>query len=186
MACRTDNCGYPLETLRSGDTHFLFTNMESFIETCFQSELLLTDKIMLITPKDHPWARRDFIEVEELLEEKYILPAANTTTHNKVNEALAEKNLSLSQLNTFLTFDNPEAIALSVKKGLGLSFSSATIAATISGSVAVPIKGIDITQGLYIIRDKTQLTTSARDAFWDFIASASNEIQGSINLNIRA
>jgi len=176
ISCRTDGCGYPLESLRNGDIHFLFTNLESMIEPCYQTQLLLTDEIMLITPKNHPWAKREYIEVEELLEEKFILPAGNTTTYLKVNEALAVKNLSLLQLDSFLTLDNAEAIVLSVNKGLGLSFSSTTISSTISETVPVPIKDIKIKQGLYIVRDKTQLTTAARDSFWDFIITASAAI----------
>ena len=184
ISCRTDGCGYPLETLRNGDMHFLFTNQESIIEPCFQSQLLLTDEIMLIAPKGHPWAKRDFIEVEELLEEKYILPAAYTTTHMKVNKALAAKNLSLLQLDSFLTLDNAEAIALSVNKGLGLSFSSTTIASAISETVPVPIKDIKIKQGLYIVRDKTQLTTAARDAFWEFLTTASSAIEEKAKIDL--
>jgi len=177
IACQTDACGFPLETLRTGDIHFLFTNLGNVVEPCFQSQHLLTDEIMLITPKDHPWAKRKFIEAEELLEEQYILPAGNTTTYLKVNEALAAKNLSLLQLDSFMTLDNAEAIALSVNKGLGLSFSSTTISSTISETVPVPIKDIEIKQGLYIVRDKTQLTTAARDAFWDFITTASTAMK---------
>jgi len=184
ISCRTDGCGYPLETLRNGDMHFLFTNQESIIEPCFQSQLLLTDEIMLIAPKSHPWAKRDFIEVEELLEEKYILPAVYTTTHMKVNKALAAKNLSLLQLDSFLTLDNAEAIALSVNKGLGLSFSSTTIASAISETVSVPIKDIKIKQGLYIVRDKTQLTTAARDAFWEFLTTASSAIEEKAKMDL--
>lgn len=186
IACQTDLCGYPLESLRNGDMHFLFSNLDSLIEPCFQSQLLLTDEIMLITPENHPWAKREFIEVEELLEEKYILPSGNTTTYIKVNQALAAKNLSLLQLDSFLTLDNAEAIALSVNKGLGLSFSSTTISSTISETVPVPIKGIKIKQGLYIVRDKTQLTTAARDAFWDFITTASAAIQEKADLSLKA
>lgn len=172
IACDTDCCGYPMESLRNGDINFLFTNMETIIEPCYQTELLLTDEIMLIAPKNHPWARREYIEVEELLEEIYILPSKRTTTYMKVNDALAAKNLSLLQLDSFLTLDNAEAIALSVNKGLGLSFSSTTISSTITETVPVPIKDVEIKQGLYIVRDKTQLTTAARDAFWEFITSA--------------
>ena len=95
----------------------------------------------------------------------------------KVNEALAAKNLSLLQLDSFLTLDTTESIILSVNKGLGLSFSSTTIASTISETVPVPIKDIDIKQGLYIVRDKTQLTTAARDAFWDFLTTSRDAIQ---------
>jgi DNA-binding transcriptional LysR family regulator len=185
ISCRTDNCGYPMESLRNGDMHFLFTNLETIIEPCYQTKLLLTDEIMLITPKNHPWAKRDFIEVEELLEEKYILPAGTTTTYLKVNEALAVKNMSLLQLDSFLTLDNAEAIALSVNKGLGLSFSSTTIASAISDTVPVPIKDVNIKQGLYIVRDKTQLTTSARDAFWEFITTSSPAMQEKAEMSLK-
>jgi len=177
ISCRTDGCENPLETLRNGDMHFLFTNLDTMIESCYQTQLLLTDKIMLIVPKKHPWAKREFIEVEELLEEKYILPAVYTSTYIKVNEALAAKNLSLLQLDSFLTLDTTESIVLSVNKGLGLSFSSTTIASTISETIPVPIKDISINQGLYIVRDKTHLTTAARDAFWDFLTTSKDAIQ---------
>jgi len=177
IACQTINCGVPLDSLRSGDMHFLFTNQDSVVEPCYQAQFLLEDEIMLITPKDHRWAKRENIEVEELLEEKYILPSTNTLTYMKVNEALASKNQSLMQLDSFLTLDNPEAIALSVDKGLGLSFSSTTISSRISKTVSVPIKDIEIKQSMYIVKDKTQLTTAAREAFWEFVNSASANIQ---------
>ena len=182
IACKTINCGLPLDSLRSGDMHFLFTNQESISEPCYQAQHLLEDEIMLITPRGHRWTKRKYIEVEELLEEKYILPSTNTLTYMKVNEALAAKNHSLLQLNSFLTLDNPEAIALSVDKGLGLSFSSTTISSTISKTVPVPIKDIEIKQSMYIVKDKTQLTTAAREAFWEFVNSASGDIQEKIGV----
>jgi len=185
IACQTINCGVPLDSLRSGDVHFLFTNQESIAELCYQAQYLLEDEIMLITPKDHRWAKREYIEVEELLEEKYILPSTNTLTYLKVNEALASKNHSLMQLDSFLTLDNPEAIALSVDKGLGLSFSSTTISSTISQTVPVPIKDIKIKQSMYIVKDKTQLTTAAREAFWEFVNSSSSAIQEKTRVIIR-
>ncbi len=183
ISCQTDECENPLETLRNGDMHFLFTNLDSMIEPCFQTQLLLTDEIMLITPKKHPWAKREYIEVEELLEEIFILPAGYTSTYIKVNEALAAKNLSLLQLDSFLTLDTTESIVLSVNKGLGLSFSSTTIASTISETVSVPIKDINIEQGLYIVRDKTHLTTAARNAFWDFLTTSKDAIQEKVILS---
>ena len=101
----------------------------------------------------------------------------------KVNEALAAKNLSLLQLDSFLTLDTTESIVLSVNKGLGLSFSSTTIASTISETVSVPIKDINIEQGLYIVRDKTHLTTAARNAFWDFLTTSKDAIQEKVILS---
>jgi DNA-binding transcriptional LysR family regulator len=175
--CQTDQCDSPIEDLRNGNLHFLFTNQGTASEPCFEVEELLQEEIMLITPSDHPWAKRKEIEVEELLTEKFILPSENTDIYFQVNAALARKNYSLLQLDSFLTLSNAEAIALSVEKGLGLSFSSKIIASTISEVALVPIKDVKVVQKLVIVRDHTQLTTAARDAFWDYIINAGEEIQ---------
>lgn len=180
ICCQTDLCDSALEGLRNGNLHFLFTNQGKATEPCFEAAKLLQEEIVLITPPDHPWSKRDEIEVEELLTEKFILPAENTDTFFQVNSALAMSNLSLLQLDSFLTLSNAEAIVLSVQKGLGLSFSSKIIASTISRVATVPIKGLRIVQGLTIVRDHTQLTTAARDAFWDYIINAGEEIQQNV------
>jgi DNA-binding transcriptional LysR family regulator len=178
--CQTDLCDGPLESLRSGNLHFLFTNQGQASEPCFEVEDLLMEEIVLVAPPDHPWVERDAIDPDELLEETFILPAEYTNTYYKVNSALATKNLSLLQLKTFMTLSSSEAILLSVAKGLGLSFSSRIIATTIGGVAMIPIKGLSIPLGISIVRDKTHLTTAARDAFWDYMATSSEEIQHSI------
>jgi DNA-binding transcriptional LysR family regulator len=177
ISCQTDTCDSPIEDLRNGNLHFLFTNQGNASEPCFETEELLQEEIALITPPDHPWAERKELDVEDLLTEKFILPAENTDIYFQVNAALAKRNFSLLQLDSFLTLSNPEAIVLSVQKGLGLSFSSKIIASTISDVATVPIKGVEIIQKLIIVRDHTQLTTAARDAFWEYIINAGEEIQ---------
>lgn len=179
ISCQTDICDTPIESLRNGNLHFLFTNQGKTIEPCFEISEILQEEIVLIAPHDHPWAKRDEIEVEELLTETFILPGGNTNTYIQVNLALAEKNLSLLQLDSFLTLSNAEAIALSVEKGLGLSFSPKIIASTISKVAIISVKDLHIVQKLIIIRDRTQLSTAARDAFWDYIINAGEEIQQS-------
>ena len=180
--CQTDLCQSPIEDLRNGNLHFLFTNQGKASEPCFEVEELLEEDILLITPPDHPWAKREAIDVEELLTEKFILPAENTDIYFQINAALADKNFSLLQLDSFLTLSNPEAIALSVEKGLGVSFSARIIASTISQVAMIPINGVEIIQKLMVVRDRTQLSTAARDAFWEYIINAGEEIQHMVQL----
>ncbi|NQS91202.1 MAG: LysR family transcriptional regulator [Chloroflexi bacterium] len=177
ISCQTGMCDTPLGDLRNGDLHFLFTNQTRGIESCFEYMHLMTEEIVLITPLDHPWAQKEYIEVEELTEEQYILPAQNTLIYEKVNSALASKNYSILQLDSFLTLNNLESITLSVQKGLGLGFSSKIISTTISNVATIPIKDLPITLGVSIVRDKSQLTTAARDAFWEFMVSASADMK---------
>ena len=182
ISCQSDICSSPIGSIRSGDLHFLFTNQNRGIESCFEYQHLMTEEIVLIAPRNHPWAQREFIEVEELVEEQYILPAQNTLVFEKVNSALATRNYSLLQLDSFLTLNNLESITLSVQKGLGLSFSSKIISTTISNVATIPIKNLPITMDVLIVRDKSQLSTAARDAFWEFMVSVSADIQQSANV----
>jgi DNA-binding transcriptional LysR family regulator len=181
ISCQTNMVDSPLGALRNGNLHFLFTN-QNIVEPCYDVKNLLVEEIVLITPLDHPWAKRDEIDVEELFEEKYILPAENTLIYEKVNSALAVNNFSLLQMNSFLTLSNTEAITLSVGKGLAVSFCSKIIAKTFGKVAIVPIKGIDIKFDLSIMRDRTQLSTAARDAFWEYIGSITEDIKQSANL----
>jgi DNA-binding transcriptional LysR family regulator len=182
ISCQTNFCDSPFGSLRNGNMHFLFTNQSGSFEPCYEVNHIMTEEITLITPKDHRWAKKEYIEVEELLEEKFILPAENTLTYERINSALANKNFSLLQLDSFLTLSNNEAITLSVEKGLGVSFSSRIISSTIGNVAAVPIKGVKVEVDLSILRDRTQLTTAARDAFWEFIISVSDQIQASFDI----
>ena len=177
ISCQTDFCDPPLESLRSGNLHFLFTNECFPSDPCLETLELLQDEIFLITPSDHPWANKKAIAVMDLPDGKFILPAENTDTYSRVNSALSAENLSLIQLDSFLTLSNPEAIIFSVQKGLGVSFSSGTIASTISGVACLPVEDVQITRSLSILRVRNQLSTAARDAFWEFINNSRNDFQ---------
>ncbi len=182
ISCQTNLCDSPYGSLRNGNLHFLFTNLGRNVEPCYEAKQLMTEEIVLITPLDHPWAKRKAIEVEEMLDEKFIMPAENTLTYERVNSALAHKNFSLLQLDSFLTLSSTEAITLSVGKGLGVSFCSGIIASTFGNVGIVPIKGIEIKLDLSILRDRTQLSTAARDAFWDFMGTITDQIKLSIEV----
>ena len=176
ISCLTNMCDSPYGSLRNGNLHFLFTNPGRHVEPCYEVKQLLTEEIVLITPLDHRWAKRELIDLEELLEERFILPGENTLTYEKVNAALAPKNFSLLQLDSFLTLSHTEAITLSVGKGLGVSFCSKIIASTFGNVAIVPIKDIEIKLDLSILRDRTQLSTGARDAFWEFMGTIPEHI----------
>lgn len=180
ISCQTDLCSLPQEALRTGNLHFLFTNQTQGLEPCFEVFPVISEELHVITPVDHPWAEREYIEPKELNKEKYILPSENTDTYQRVNSALASSNLSLMQLDSFLTFSNEEAIVMSVQKGLGVSFSSNLITSTLGGVKTIPIKGIDIVRTISIVRDKSQLSTGARDAFWNFMIAISDKIKESV------
>jgi DNA-binding transcriptional LysR family regulator len=185
ISCKTSLCSSPLDDLRTGNLHFLITNQGEGLEACFEVNHFLQEEIQFIVPTDHRWSGRSNVDPEELLEEKYILPEENSEDYDQINGALAENNLSLMQLETFLTLSNAEAIVLSVQKGLGVSFSSKIISSLFKDVVSIPVKDTEIIRKISIVRDKTQLSTAARDAFWEFIREVSDEIKERASSKIR-
>ena len=177
ISCNTDLCSSPLEALRNGNLHFLITNHGTGLEACFEVHHFLTEEIQLIVPLNHHWVGKSVVEPEELFEESYILPTENSDIYDQINGALATSNLSLMQLDSFLNLSNAEAIVLSVQKGLGVSFSSTIISSILGNVASIPIKDTEIVREISIVRDKTQLSTAARDAFWAFMGEVSDEIK---------
>lgn len=180
--CQTNNCSPALEALRRGTIHFLFTNQDKGLEPCFEITNLLTEEINLITPLNHPWASRSSVKIEELMEQEFILPTENSTIYEMVNTALATKNLSLLSLKSYLSLSNIESIVFSVEKGIGVGFCSKIISSTIGKVASIPIKNLSITRGLLLVRDKFQISTTARGAFWEFMSSVSDKIKQSAEI----
>lgn len=180
--CQTDHCDSPLDAVRMGNLHFLFTNRDIGLEPCFEVHNLLTEEIYLITSLDHPWASKSYLKIEDLVDGEFILPTENSGLYGLVNNALATKNISLLQLDSYLTLSNIESIVISVQKGIGVSFCSKIISSTIGHVASIPIKDLPITKSLSVIRDKTQISTIARGAFWEFITSRGSEISSKVNV----
>jgi DNA-binding transcriptional LysR family regulator len=139
----------------------------------------LEDRIVLITPPDHPWVGRDGpVRVDELPGASFIAREDGAGTSLAVREALAEHGVGTHDLNASMVFGNSEAIRMAVQEGLGVAFVSAMVAKDgyETGKVAVvPVTGLDITKTLYLFRNPEVPATRAAAAFWDFAFAPENE-----------
>lgn len=170
LSCQTKRCPTPNESLRDGSIHFLLTDYAGDLYTHFQIKTMAEEEVLLITPPDHPWGEKEYIEIEELAEQKFILHEEESTLYQTINTALSAKGVKLTQLNSFLHLRHTETIILSVEKGLGMGFAPKSIAPLIGDVSMVPIRDMVITQAIYIARDGNQPSTASRQAFWDFMS----------------
>lgn len=177
IACQTDSCSLPFESLERGTIHFVVTNQPTKQTSNIHFHHIYTEEITVITALDHPWAKKEFIEIDDLNKGKFILHDENTLAYQTINTHLIDRGTSLPQLDTFLTLSNPEAIIISVEKGLGVGFVSRAIAQQIADVAFVPIKDLKITQEISLSRDTQQPFTAARKAFWDFMISIKSHIK---------
>ena len=174
VTCAVTSQMRAMELLCSGELHFALTSIGQ--EHCKDAEFVdfLDDPIVLLVPEDHSWAARKIIEVDELSSETFIMREPGSGTYVAVSAALAKKGLEIGDLNVLLTLGNSEAIALSIKEGLGIGFVSRIIVDKLGydGVVPVKIEGLDIYRVISIGRHTHRPPTSAQIAFWNFIESA--------------
>lgn len=137
-----------------------------------------TDHIVLIVSGRHPWAARAEVEPAELLEVPFIIREQTSGTRRAMLSALAQHDITLSNLDVFLEVGNAEAIVTAVTNGFGVSFVSrlaSTYARAWGCVVEVPVTGLDLRRQLCMARCSTKSPNRAVDAFWSFVHNPDNE-----------
>jgi DNA-binding transcriptional LysR family regulator len=178
ISCQVQPMFHTLQGLAEGNVHFSICNLEDESQESGEFQLYLEEPIVMIAPINHPWAEREFIEPEELYEEKFIMREEESGTYRNVRHGLLDIGVDIDKLDTFLEMGTSEALALAVEQELGIGFVSKMILEKICpGRVAVVhVRGLNILQPIYIGRQTAIPATAAQAAFWDFVRAAGIKI----------
>lgn len=167
-----------LQMLIDGGVHVVLASLREPYKD-IEYRPFLTDRIILVVPPDHRWARVDSpIEPADLTTENFILREESSGTRVAIEDGLAWHDLSLDHLNIAMFLGNSEAISLAVQEGIGVAFISTMVAAEAirSGSlVRVEVDGLDLSTTLYMARHTGRPATRAQTAFWDLAFAPENE-----------
>lgn len=142
-----------------------------------ECQTFFDDDITLIVPSNHPWAKRESIQPEELLEERMIIREPTSGTRRVLLSELVKYDITLDDLNIFLELGNAEAIVRTVAAGYGISFVSklASACPLERGSVVdVPVAGLELRRKVYMIRRSLTPPHRPVEAFWSFVHDPSN------------
>jgi DNA-binding transcriptional LysR family regulator len=173
-----------MEMLCDGDIHL---GLASACEPCKDVEFrrFIADPVILISPLDHPWALRQEIEPEELLEADFIWREEGSGTRTVAAEGLQQLGLAIDELRTVLTLGNSEAIALAVQEGIGVGFiSQLLVSRLVQGKVApVKVRGLRLYQDIYIGCNTGRPATKAQTAFWSFVTDPHNPVLQKLKAN---
>jgi DNA-binding transcriptional LysR family regulator len=166
-----------VQKLCDGDVHVALASER---EMCgeLRFERFMADKVLLIAPMNHPWASREWIEPEELLEARFIWREATSGTRQVAERALHEVDILVDHLQTVLTLGNSEAIALAVQEGIGVGFVSQIIVSrlVVDRVAVVRVRGLDICQHIYVGCHGDRVGTAAQNAFWEFLTDPHNPV----------
>jgi DNA-binding transcriptional LysR family regulator len=164
-----------VQDLCDGLVHVALASPSEF-SSSLEFRKFISDPIQLVVPLDHPWANREEIEPEELLNADFILREEGSGTLEVAAQALESVGIPLEQLHTVLTLGNSEAIALAVEEGLGVGFVSQIVVTRLVGGRVAPVKvrGLKMQQDVCIGRNVGLPGTTAQNAFWTFVTDPNN------------
>jgi DNA-binding transcriptional LysR family regulator len=100
------------------------------------STIVAKDELVLVVGPEHPWAKRDRIEADELIETEWVLREPGSGTRSAFEAALEGFGISPGRLAVALELPSNEAVRAAVEAGAG--------ATVISASVAVPSLEADL------------------------------------------
>jgi len=165
-----------LKLLLEGRLHFTLTSLIEEITPELESVRFICDRLVLIAPLHHPWAESGEISPDQLVKGRFILREEGSGSYDAIRKALNEVDISIYDLPTILTLGNSEAVALTVREGLGVGFVSEKIleAFGMDGLAIVNIKGLDIQRDIYISRNKRQPASIPQTTFWSYLYSPDN------------
>lgn len=136
----------------------------------------ISEPIVLIVPRNHPWAKRGVIEIDELRKVNMIMREKTSGTYAVVRDGLAQHGFDISELRRVLTLGNAEAIAFAVQEGVGVGFVSMLVARRIvcNQVASVKINGLELSQDIYVGQHRRKPATSAQVAFWKMAVDKEN------------
>ncbi|MBO5564132.1 MAG: LysR family transcriptional regulator [Lachnospiraceae bacterium] len=109
--------------------------------------LLDTDYLALAVPPQHPFAKRELVNLKELQREKLILRLPGSNTRKQLDRFLQSSRLNLADLNIALEIDNVATIKDLVRREFGISIlprSACLDEAKKKKIVLVPVENLSI------------------------------------------
>ena len=178
-SCQVHSRQEALKQLSQGKVHLALASTHEFDKDC-EFHKLYEDRIVLIAPLNHPWAKSGAASLTELMDARHIMRESGSGTYQVVKRGLERLGLRLEDLHPVLTLSNAEATALAVQEGLGVGFvSEIVVSRLVPEKVAtIQVEGLSehLHQDIYIGRNMLQPSTIAQTAFWDFVTSPSNRL----------
>ncbi len=89
-----------------------------------KKEKIMSDELVIIVSKDHPWAKKNKISILEILKEPFILREEGSGTRQQIDEYLSANQISIHQIHIALVLGSTTLIKEAVEAGIGVSIVS--------------------------------------------------------------
>jgi len=130
-----------------------------------------TDEMIVLTPPEHAWAKRQRMPLERLMEEPLILREPGSGSRRCLEQALAQAGRTLADFRIAMELGSNEAIKEAVRKQMGVSVISihAVEKELKAGQFhAVRLSDLPLRRELYVVRDTRRALPATALAFLEF------------------
>ena len=111
------------ELLKSGFVDFALVAGEC-MGGKMKRETIMSDELMLIVSRDHPWAKKQSISILDILKEPFILREEGSGTRQKIEENFSAHGISIHDMHIPLVLGSTASIKEAVEAGIGVSIVS--------------------------------------------------------------
>ncbi len=131
-------------------------------------EPFIQDEMRLVIPAGHRWKDAKEIDLDQLVDEPFIVREAGSGTLKSLKLSLAEKNFDMDSLNIMAEMGSTAALIQAVKNHVGVSiFSIIAIDEYLTAGtlIALPVKGLNLRRNFYLTTHKNKSLSSLAAAF---------------------
>ncbi len=136
-------------------------------------EPCMDDRLLLVMPAGHPWAGRDDIRPEELLDQPFVVREVGSGTRMTAEQALKTAGIDgFAGLQVVAEMGSTEAVRQAVKAGVGLAFISerAVEDYLAHGLLAsAQVEGLELTRSFYLVWHAKRSLSPLAEAFKEFV-----------------
>ena len=134
-------------------------------EPALSCERLSEDRLVLVVAPAHPWARRDHIELNELLQSEWVLREVGSGTRSAFEASLEQLGLAPRLLKVVMELPSNEAVRHAVEVGCGATVIPELVADEALRSNTLRRVPIDLRpRPFFVIRHRERHRSKAADA----------------------
>lgn len=135
-------------------------------------EPFVKDELVVIGGPRHRWAQRESIDLNNLLEEPFILQQPGAGIRTMLEQGLADMGLRLADLNVHMELGLQESVKTAVASGLGIGIISRfAVAQELASGVLTELAVRDLPhfrEDFYLVRSRRKKLSHLTEAFLAF------------------
>lgn len=171
VALKVGDTSEILEKIASGHIEIGIVGARSEDQQLQQTPLI-EDKLCVVIPRNHKWARKRSITLAELMTEPFIVREKGSGTLRSIEEHLQICGHVLDDFHIIAEMGSTEAVRQAIKNHVGISILS-TIAVTDdvkdSSLKTLAIDGLDLRRRFFLTRHKHRTPSPLCRAFMEFL-----------------